>query len=74
MKYGVWSIYDSVVHDVPIPGQDTGISIRWGEGHNVDQAIPKGHFTPRGRPIPLEADCMEFQPFFGLEAGLNYTL
>jgi hypothetical protein len=25
-------------------------------------------------PIPLEADCMKFQPFFGLEAGLNYTL
>jgi hypothetical protein len=24
--------------------------------------------------IPLEADCMKFQSFFGLEAGLNYTL
>jgi hypothetical protein len=22
-------------------------------------------------PIPLEADCMKFQPFFGLEAGLT---
>jgi hypothetical protein len=25
-------------------------------------------------PFPLEADCMKFQLFFGLEAGLNYTL
>jgi hypothetical protein len=25
-------------------------------------------------PIPLETDCMEFQPFVGLEVGLNYTL
>jgi hypothetical protein len=25
-------------------------------------------------PISLEADCMKFQPFFGLEVGLNYTL
>jgi hypothetical protein len=25
-------------------------------------------------PIPLEADCMKFQPSFGLEVGLNNTL
>ena len=28
--------------------------------------VPKGRFTPRGRAIPLEADCMKFQPFLGL--------
>jgi hypothetical protein len=25
-------------------------------------------------PIPLEANCMKFQFFFGLEANLNFTL
>jgi hypothetical protein len=43
-------------------------------GRKNDSIPTLGRFTPRGRAKPPRGRLHEISAFFGLEAGLNYTL